>query len=120
MVCHATYGACCMTHDKPFNICHRLHTPLNYAFFLYLLTPFVAKPEIDERASSPESISVNEGDTLTIWCNVSGTPEPSVSWQRTLGRDDPPVGKRVNKAGWMSRDFTAFQQYFSHIRTMNG
>lgn len=49
------------------------------------------KPEIDERISSPESIYVNEGDTPTIWCNVSGTPEPTVTWQRTLGRDDPPV-----------------------------
>ena len=52
-----------------------------------------AKPQIDEHASSPESMIVQEDDTLAIWCNVSGTPAPEVTWFRLLGQDDPPVGK---------------------------
>ena len=59
-----------------------------------LLTFFIAaKPQIDEHASSPESMIVQEDDTLAIWCNVSGTPAPEVTWFRLLGQDDPPVGK---------------------------
>lgn len=49
------------------------------------------KPEIDEVASTPEAIAFNEGDTRTIWCNVSGTPLPNVTWQRRFGLDGPPV-----------------------------
>ena len=65
-----------------------------------LLSFFIAaKPQIDEHASSPESMIVQEDETLAIWCNVSGTPAPEVTWFRLLGQDDPPVGKgtRVGK-----------------------
>ena len=58
-------------------------------FCLYL----TAKPEIDDHASSPITNDVQAGQTVQIWCNVSGTPEPDVTWQRYLGSEDDPTGR---------------------------
>ena len=52
-----------------------------------------AKPEIHDHSSSPNYIDVQEGQTVKIWCNVSGTPEPTVRWKRYLGRKDAATGR---------------------------
>ena len=46
------------------------------------------KPEIDESTSSPNSLGVREGETITIRCNARGTPPPEIKWQRYLGSND--------------------------------
>ncbi|BFZ02526.1 hypothetical protein BsWGS_05565 [Bradybaena similaris] len=58
--------------------------PLNNASFSqhnHLVIP--EPPKIIDSLSSSGTVSVREGDTVELVCNVTGLPTPSVTWYRT-------------------------------------
>ncbi|CAG5130475.1 unnamed protein product, partial [Candidula unifasciata] len=53
-------------------------------------------PRIVEHLSSGATVSVREGDTVELVCNVTGSPPPTVTWYRThtgLLEDEEDRGK---------------------------
>ena len=67
---------------KPLQSGHRLDfakSPLSRGCLLkrFDFFPFSDKPAF---AAHPQNKTVREGDTVTLFCNATGNPKPSISW----------------------------------------
>lgn len=66
------------------------HTVVNRRRYIHVYVKTIVAPTLDRSNLNQTTLSVNEGEELQLFCDVSGRPQPTLAWYKD--------GRRINQS----------------------